>query len=323
MVSFGGLNLNRVQHEVFMRISRIEFEGANHLAFYSEAGFMLLERAARKTGRDSHWMRHANLLDCIRGGFHHEEALQLNQVFVPEIGLDRANVLTPIPRPNKLLLLAGNYAEHVKERGDTAVERSETFPYVFMKPPSTTLNHPWKPVVIPKNSPLAIDWELELGVIIGKEGKNIPESQALGHVAGYTIINDISNRKFRPNPLRKKRDRDVFFDWLHGKWHDSFCPMGPCVVDANSVDDPQSLALELKLNGETRQKGSTGQMIFSVAQIIEFISSMMTLEPGDIISTGTPSGVGSATGTFLKPDDVMQASISGIGTLVTRMVAEA
>lgn len=305
-----------------MRISRIEFQGASHLAFYDEAGFMPLEKAAQKAGHDSHWLRHATVIDCVRGGLHHEEALKLHKVFVPETGWEKANLLVPLPRPSKILLLAGNYAEHVREGGDLAVERSETFPYVFMKPPTTTLNDPFKPVIIPKVSPGAIDWELELAVIIGKKGKDISEASALEHVAGYSIINDISNRKFKPNPGRKKRDRDVFFDWMHGKWHDSFCPMGPCVVDASAIPNPQALPLELKLNGEVRQKSSTAQMIFSVAQLIEFISSMMTLEPGDIISTGTPAGVGNTTGTYLKPADVMHASITGIGTLVTKMVAE-
>ena len=148
------------------------------------------------------------------------------------------------------------------------------------------------------------------------------EADALSVVAGYTVVNDISNRKFRPNPERKMREKDVFFDWLHGKWHDSFCPCGPCIASADAVPDPQSLAMKLRVSGQVKQDASTGRMVFPVAALIEFISSFVTLEPGDIISTGTPSGVGNATGTYLKPGDVMEASIAGIGTLVTPMVAE-
>jgi len=233
-----------------------------------------------------------------------------------------AHLLVPVPRPNKLFLLAGNYAEHIREGGGVAAERAETFPYVFMKPPSTTLTDPGQPVKIPAISPATIDWELELAVVIGRRAKAVKEADALGIVAGYTVINDISNRKFRPNPSRKKREKDVFFDWLHGKWHDSFCPCGPCIASADSILDPQALAMKLSVNGQTKQDASTGLMVFPVAAVIEFISSFVTLEPGDIISTGTPSGVGNTTGTYLHPGDMVEASIASIGRLVTPIVAE-
>lgn len=238
------------------------------------------------------------------------------------IAFDLVRRHVPIPCPRKIFLLAGNYADHIKEGGGVAAERAETFPYVFMKPPSTTLTDPGQAVRIPAISPGAIDWELELAVVIGRVAKGVKASEALGYVAGYTIINDISNRKFRPNPGRKIRERDAFFDWMHGKWHDSFCPCGPCVVSADSIPDPQALSMELRLNGEVRQSASTSQQIFSVAEVIEFISGLCTLEPGDLISTGTPAGVGSATGTFLKPGDTLEASIQGIGTLISPVAAE-
>lgn len=235
---------------------------------------------------------------------------------------ETARVLVPVPRPGKLLLLAGNYVEHIIERGYMSTERSETFPYVFMKPPGTTLVPDQHPVTIPNNSPAAIDWELELAVVIGRRAKHVKEMDALQYVAGYTVINDISNRKFRPFPERKKRERDAFFDWLHGKWHDGFCPCGPCITSANEIPDPQTLAMKLHLNGELKQNASTAQQVFPVAAVIEFISSIMTLEPGDLISTGTPSGVGSATGTFLKPGDVLTAEIEKIGVLRSPVIAE-
>jgi 2,4-diketo-3-deoxy-L-fuconate hydrolase len=242
---------------------------------------------------------------------------------IPEqIETAKADLLVPVPRPDKIFLLARNYADHAKEVGGTARERDETFPWVFLKPPSTTLTHPGRPVRIPKVSPEAIDWELELAVVIGQRRKDVSEAEALKLVAGYTIVNDISNRRFRPNPNRKPRERDAFFDWMHGKWFDTFCPCGPCIAAADGLPDPQALSLELRINGEVKQHASTAQMIFPVAALIAFVSQICTLEPGDLISTGTPSGVGHATGTFLKPGDVMVGSITGIGTLTTPVVGE-
>ena len=233
---------------------------------------------------------------------------------------DDVELLVPIARPNKLMLLAGNYASHIEEGGGTAVERAETFPYVFMKPPTTTLTNPGCSVHIPKISPDHIDWELELAVIIGREAKGVSEQEALSYVAGYTVINDISNRKFRPNPGRKERSKDKFFDWMHGKWHDSFCPCGPCITSSNAIDNPQQLDLTLRVNGQVHQDASTAQQVFPVAAVIEFISSFVTLEPGDIISTGTPAGVGNTSGTYLKAGDRVEASISSIGILVSQVV---
>jgi 2-keto-4-pentenoate hydratase/2-oxohepta-3-ene-1,7-dioic acid hydratase in catechol pathway len=231
-------------------------------------------------------------------------------------------LLVPVPRPNKLFLLAGNYNEHIQEGGGAATERAETFPYVFMKPPTTTLTDPGKAVLIPRSSPQHVDWELELAVVIGRRGKHIPEAEALKYVAGYTVINDISDRKFRPNAGRKLREKDVFFDWLHGKWHDSFCPCGPCIASADSLADPQKLKMTLSVSGKQRQNATTGQQIFPVAAVIAFISNICTFEPGDIISTGTPAGVGNATGTYLKAGDTIDAWIEGIGTLHSAVEAE-
>lgn len=244
---------------------------------------------------------------------------QVDELAIP---VEEVNLLVPIANPPKLLLLAGNYAAHIAERGGTAAEREETFPYVFMKPPTTTLTNPSAPIVIPKVSPDHIDWECELGVVIGRQCKAVSEAEALSYVAGYTVVNDISDRKFTPNPTRKTRERDRFFDWLHGKWHDTFCPMGPCLLSAHALPDPQSLRIRLTVNGETKQDASTAQMVFPVAAVVSFLSQFVTLEPGDIISTGTPSGVGSATGTYLKPGDTVVASIEGIGALENPVVAE-
>jgi 2-keto-4-pentenoate hydratase/2-oxohepta-3-ene-1,7-dioic acid hydratase in catechol pathway len=231
-------------------------------------------------------------------------------------------LLRPIQKPNKLLLLAGNYNEHITEGGGAATERAETFPYVFMKPPSTALTDPFKPVVIPRVSPDHIDWELELCIVIGKRARHVKEADALGCVAGYTVVNDISDRKFRPNPGRKERPNDKWFDWEHGKWHDSFCPCGPCIASIDAIPNPQKLAMKLSVNGQVKQDATTAQQIFPVAAVIAFISDIVTLEPGDLIATGTPAGVGNATMTYFKPGDRCEAWIEGIGTLVSPIVAE-
>ncbi len=245
---------------------------------------------------------------------------------VPEtarLALDKIELLRPIERPNKLLLLAGNYNEHITEGGGKATERAETFPYVFMKPPSTALTDPFKPVIIPRVSPDSIDWELELCIVIGRLARHVKEADALQYVAGYTVVNDISDRKFRPNPGRKERPNDKWFDWEHGKWHDTFCPCGPCIATADAIAEPQKLKMKLSLNGQVKQDATTAQQIFPVAAVVAFVSDIVTLEPGDLIATGTPAGVGSATGTFLKSGDRMEAWIEGIGTLVSPVVAEA
>ena len=307
-----------------MRLCRIGPAGAPRAAFYDEQRIVPLADALRLHGQGWDIPSGDDLLPLLASSAVRKlaEWLDKQEYVAGQLNHENVELLVPIPKPNKILLLAGNYAEHIKEGGGVATERAETFPYVFMKPPTTTLNDPCKPVRIPKVSPGTIDWELELAVVIGKTCKGVSEADALKYVAGYTIINDISNRKYRPNPGRKKRERDTFFDWLHGKWFDSFCPCGPCVVSADAIADPQALPMNLTLNGETRQEGNTSQMIFPVAALIEFISAMVTLEPGDMISTGTPAGVGNTTGTYLKPGDILVGSIGGVGTLVTGMAAE-
>lgn len=242
---------------------------------------------------------------------------QQNPYWLPR---SEVRLLPPIARPPKLLLLAGNYAAHIREQGGVDLERSRTFPYVFCKPPSTTLVGDNCPVRLPAISSNSIDHEVELAVVIGRVAKNVSAAEALDCVAGYTIINDLSDRGFHPNPQREERPRDKFFDWLHGKWHEGFCPCGPCLITADGIADPQALHMELAVDGEIRQQGSTAEQIFTVAEVIEFISSWIKLEPGDIISTGTPAGVGDASGRYLAPGQAVVARIEGIGELTTPII---
>ena len=307
-----------------MKLCRFEQEGNPETGFYREGSVIPLKAAAEAAGDSLEATD--DLLTYLPHGADREAALRVaawlegNPDAAASLAVTGAKILTPVPRPNKLLLLAGNYAKHIEEGGEIAVERAQTYPYVFMKPASTTLNRHGGEIPIPAVSPDNIDWECELGVVIGREAKGVSEAEALDYVAGYTVVNDISDRGFRPNPNRAERDRDKFFDWQHGKWHDGSCPVGPCVACPESIPDPQVLPLKLTVNGEVHQDASTAMQIFPVAAVIEFISSFVTLEPGDIISTGTAAGVGHAKGVHLQAGDQVEASIEGIGTLCNSMV---
>ena len=304
-----------------MRLCRYEHEGIIQAGVYSEAHVLPLSRLANAANVAISQSPDASLLPFLTCGKERESLKAMQNALVEldrsklAIPLGAVSLLVPVPSPSKLLLLAGNYSKHIEEGGGKAEERAKTFPYVFMKPPLTTLTHPGQSVRIPKVSPNHVDWELELGVIIGRTCKGVSEREALGYVAGYTIVIDISDRKFKPNPGRAAREKDGFFDWLHGKWHDTFCPMGPCVLPADELPDPQNLHMTLRVNGEVEQDASTADMVFPVAAVVEFISSFVTLEPGDIISTGTPSGVGFPKGKFLKAGDFIEAEIEQIGIL--------
>jgi 2,4-diketo-3-deoxy-L-fuconate hydrolase len=308
-----------------MKLCRYEQNGQAHAGFFTSEKVIPLSAAAKSAGESL--PDTDDLLKFLPNGAGREAALrveiwlQANAEAAASLSVADAKILTPIPRPNKLLLLAGNYAKHIEESGGIAVERARTFPYVFMKPPSTTLNRHGGGIPIPAISPDNIDWECELGVVIGKRAKGVSEAEALDFVAGYTVVNDISDRGFRPNPNREERDRDKFFDWQHGKWHDGSCPVGPCIACPESIPDPQALLLKLTVNGEVHQDASTAMQIFPVAAVIEFVSAFVTLEPGDIISTGTAAGVGHAKGVHLQPGDVVEASIEGIGTLKNIIVS--
>ncbi|TNF22841.1 MAG: FAA hydrolase family protein [Rhodobacteraceae bacterium] len=201
-----------------------------------------------------------------------------------------------------------NYALHAKESGMDA----PTEPVVFSKATSS-LSGPFDPVIIPRRSQKT-DWEVELGVVIGRETLYVSEEDALDHVAGYCTINDMSEREFQIEKLGQ---------WIKGKSAPTFAPIGPWLVTADEVGDPQALDVSLKLNGETVQDSNTADMIFSVREIVSYLSQFMKLMPGDIIATGTPSGVGMGMKPqrFLKPGDVMEVTVEGLGTQRQETVA--
>jgi 2-keto-4-pentenoate hydratase/2-oxohepta-3-ene-1,7-dioic acid hydratase in catechol pathway len=319
-----------------MRVCRFGFDEMVLTGFYADSHVIPLDQAAEAYSRDNgiELLPPAtdNVLDLLPpDGISCDAARELyawiEQLDVMErdeltVRTSDVRLLVPIAAPPKLLFLAGNYAQHIAERGGTAAEPDDTFPYVFMKPASTTLTNPGSPIVIPRVSPDQIDWECELGVVIGRRCRHVDEDEAMAAIAGYTVVNDISDRGFKPNPRRKPRERDKFFDWMHGKWHDTFCPMGPCILSADDVADPQALPIRLTVNGKIRQDATTAEMVFSVPAIVAFLSDFVTLGPGDVIATGTPSGVGAASGMFLRPGDLVRATIAPIGTLENPVVAE-
>jgi len=240
------------------------------------------------------------------------------KTFIP---LDSVKLLAPIPRPGKILALAGNYIEHIKEAGLklglSDSPRVTTVPRPFIMP-STAVANPGDEIPWPLYSE-TVDYELELAVVIGKKAKAVTIEKAHEIIAGYTIVNDVSARTVTFVKNRAKRPWDEFYDWLNGKWSDGFCPMGPYVLTADEIEDVQNLSLKLTVNGELRQNANSAQMIHTVTQIVSFLSHLMTLEPGDIIATGTPSGVGLGTGNYLKAGDRIDASIEKLDTLTNTL----
>lgn len=230
-------------------------------------------------------------------------------------------LLAPIRRPGKLLAVAGNFQAHIEEGGGQRVDKTKIVPKLFIKPSSAIIG-PGEAVALPSVSN-ALDWELELAIVIGTRGRDIPVERAREHIAGYSVINDISARSMQWGvPGRVPSGFDDFFDWLNGKWGDGFAAWGPWITTIDSVTpDPNALEMTLKVNDKVWQHGSTADMIFSPEELIAFASRFMTLEPGDVIAGGTLDGTGDAAGVYLKAGDVMHGTIGDLGTLVTPVVA--
>ncbi len=217
------------------------------------------------------------------------------------LSLDTLELGPPVPNPDKILCLGVNYREHATE----AQQEIPKVPLVFAKF-RNCLTGPTSPILLPRVSTL-IDYEGELAVIIGKRCKDVPEEEVLQYVAGYSIINDVTARDIQAQTSQ----------WTAGKALDTFAPMGPGIVPASQIPDPQTLTLVTRVNGQEVQHDTTANMIFSVASALAFLSSLMTLEPGDILATGTPSGVGfkRTPPLFLQDGDVVEVEIERIGLL--------
>ena len=225
----------------------------------------------------------------------------------------QAKLVAPIPWPRKNVVMLGiNYREHVDEgaRARSLEIKYPEWPVYFTKPATSVIGHLGR--VVHHKVTEKLDWEIELAVVIGKKGRDIPKDKAYDYVFGYTICLDMTARE-----LQRQHGQ-----WFKGKSLDTFCPLGPWIVHKSALPDPQQVRLICRVNGEVMQDGNTRDMIFDIPTIIESLSSGLTLEPGDIISTGTPSGVGFARvpPVYLKPGDKVEGEVEGIGTLEVEIV---
>jgi acylpyruvate hydrolase len=237
-------------------------------------------------------------------------ARQSNTLNIPGIiyTQEQVSLLSPVLHPSKIVCLGLNYRSHAAEINMAIPE----YPVLFHKVVSSLTGH-GQPIIIPRISN-QIDYEGELAIIIGKQGKYIAENEAFSYIAGYTIANDVSARDLQ---FRTPQ-------WTAGKILDTFAPLGPALVTRDEVPDPQSLTIRTTLNGQVMQNGNTADMIFRIPFIVKFISEIVTLEPGDIILTGTPPGVGHSRSpqVFMKPGDTISIDIENLGTLTNPLVAE-
>jgi 2-keto-4-pentenoate hydratase/2-oxohepta-3-ene-1,7-dioic acid hydratase in catechol pathway len=227
---------------------------------------------------------------------------------------NQAKIISPIPQPKKNCVMLGiNYREHVDEgaRARSLEIKYPEWPVFFTKPATSVIGHKGK--VVNHKCTTKLDWEVELAVVMGKKGRDIPKEKAYDYVFGYMVCLDMTARE-----LQRQHGQ-----WFKGKSLDTFCPLGPWLVHKSALPDPQQVRLVCRVNGEVMQDGNTRDMIFDIPTIIESLSAGITLEPGDIISTGTPSGVGFARvpPVFLKPGDKVEGEIEGIGTLEVEVVA--
>lgn len=264
-----------------------------------------------------------HMTEFIRGGLHSLEAAKLALEYgsrkQPELAdscivIPESNITywPPVPLPGKIICPSMNFSEHARETEEITAISTPEFPMAFIKLHSALVGHQW-PVII-KSGVEFVDYEVEVAVVIGQRAKDVPKEQALDYVLGYSVFNDISARAIQLKEMAKGL-------LLAGKNFDTFAPMGPYIVTKDEVNSPGELNLSLKVNGEVRQKSNTRHMIFDIATLISYWSSIMTLEPGDIITTGTPEGI--ALGRkpdpklfYLKPGDIMEAEVEGMGVLI-------
>ena len=284
----------------------VSFDRSQDRHGYSEPGLLVDGRivALKDAGFD-------RLIDVIGGGADALDAVQRWQGAPPgRDDLDAAQVrlLAPVPRPPKIICVGLNYRDHAEESKLAIPE----VPTIFSKFPTAVIG-PGHPIVLPKVSTKP-DYEAEMAVVIGKGGRHIAEKDWRSHVFGYTILNDVSARDYQMATTQ----------WTIGKTFDTFAPMGPVVVTADEIEDPHALDISLDIDGVELQRSNTKHLIFRIPYLIAHLSSVFTLEPGDIISTGTPSGVGFARTPprWLKDGDTVTVKVEGIGELVNPVVAE-
>ena len=238
--------------------------------------------------------------------------------------LDRVELLAPILYPGSLFCAGANYWDHLEEMAEIAKRTTgkapsmtkAAEPWFFMKTTAGSIIGHGAPARLPKFSQ-QVDWEGELGVVIGRPTRNISEAEALDAVAGYLIVNDLSARD-----LMRREGTPFIYDWIGQKCFADAAPMGPWLTPAAYIGDPSNLSVKLWVNGELKQDSNTGKMVHNVAEQVAYLSRHFTLQPGDVIATGSPAGVGMPRGEFLKVGDEVRIEIEGCGTLINRMVAD-
>ena len=251
---------------------------------------------------------HADMLSVLASGREGRSAIETYAQNAPTIPLQSVRLLAPVPRPPKMICVGLNYRDHAAESGSEI----PAVPTIFNKFPNVVIA-PGASIVLPKNSEKP-DYEAELAFVIGPGGRHIAGGDWRNHVAGYTIVNDVSARDFQRATSQ----------WLMGKTFDTFAPMGPWIVTSDEIEDPHSLDISLEINGEQLQHSNTQELIFRIPELLQYISSVVTLEPGDVVATGTPSGVGFARKPprWLRAGDQVTIRIGGIGELSNPVVAE-
>ena len=250
-----------------------------------------------------------DVLSILAGGVDARARAENAAVKAETVPLASVTLLAPVPRPPKLICVGLNYRDHAIETGNEIPK----IPTIFNKFPSTTVIASGDTIILPKNSTKP-DYEAELAFVIGRGGRHIPAARAYEHVFGYTIVNDISARDFQAATSQ----------WLMGKTFDTFAPMGPWIVTKDEIPDPHALDISTEIGGETLQHSNTREMVFHIPALIEYISQVVTLEPGDVVATGTPAGVGFARRPrrWLQPGEEVIVRIEGIGELRNPIVAE-
>ena len=252
-----------------------------------------------------------SMLSVIEGGADALDRVQRWSDNVPGdevLAAEKVRFAAPIPRPPKLICIGLNYRDHAEEAKQPIPE----VPTMFAKFATSVTGH-GHPIVLPKNSTKP-DYEAEFAIVIGRRGRHVAEKDWRDYVYGYTIVNDVSARDFQMATSQ----------WMIGKTFDTFCPMGPAIVTADEIEDPHNLSISLTLSGEVMQNSNTKNLIFQAPRLIAYLSSVFTLEPGDVIATGTPAGVGFARKPprWLKAGDEARVAIEGLGELVNPVVAE-
>jgi len=261
--------------------------------------------------------RWASLTELVDGWPAAAEVLGAMDVeaAAPLVGV---RLLAPLRYPRKVICAGVNYRRHIAEMGIEPPSADWT-PFFFLKPPTTTVVGPFDDVPVDGPEAARLDWEAELAVVIGVGGRDIPRERALAHVAGYCVSNDITARGYH---RRASVPAPPFrYDWFASKARDGSLPLGPGLTPAWLVPDPQNLRIRLWVNDQLRQDGSTADMICDIPALVAAASLAVTLEPGDVISTGTPAGVGAGQGVSLRPGDVVRTEIEHLGVLVNRIVA--